>query len=73
MHKFSKDEFNTPLTENNYLTIQMHAKNFEQYITLLCNESGTSILNTNRKTGFLGLIICLRNIFPLSFQKLQPL
>lgn len=71
-NKFSKDEFNTPLIENNYLTMQMHAKNFEQYITSLCNETGTSILNTNRKTGFLRLIICLRNIFPW-FQKLKPL
>lgn len=29
-NKFSKDEFNTPLIEDNYLTMQMHAKNFEQ-------------------------------------------
>lgn len=52
--------------------MQIHAKNLEQYIISLCNETGTSILNTNRKTSFLGLIVCLRNIFSL-FQKLKLL
>lgn len=71
-NKYSKHEFNTPLTEDNYKTMQMHAKHFEQYITSLCDENNTSILKTNRKTGFLGLIICLKNIYPL-FQKLKIL
>lgn len=64
-NKFSRHNFNKPLTSENYTQLQIHAKNFENYINTLQDETGTPILKTNRKTGFLGLIICLRNIFPL--------
>lgn len=46
------------------------AQKMEQYINSLQDASGTPILETNRKTGFLGLIIALQNIFPL-FQILK--
>lgn len=48
----------------------MHADKFERYINSLCDADGMPILNTN--TGFLGIIICLRNMFPL-FKKLKTL
>lgn len=34
-------------------------------IATLKTSSGILILNSKRKTGFLGLIICLRNVFQL--------
>lgn len=71
-NKFSKEEFNCPLTDNNYSRLKMHAENFEKYIVNLTNAKETPILKTQRKTGFLGIIICLRNIFPL-FEKLKSL
>lgn len=38
----------------------------------MTDSTGKPILNTQRKTGFLGMIVCLRNIFPL-FQKFKSL
>lgn len=45
--------------------MQTNARQFEKYIFDLKDESGIPILSTGRKTGFLGFIICLRNIFEL--------
>ncbi|EZA62073.1 THAP domain-containing protein [Ooceraea biroi] len=71
-NEFSKQEFNCPLNDSNYLRLKMYAENFEQYITKLTDKKGTAILKTQRKTDFLGIIVCLRNIFPL-FEKLKSL
>jgi len=71
-NKFSKQEFNCPLTDNNYSRLKMHAENFEKYIVKLTDVKRTPVLNTQRKTGFLGMIVCLRNIFPL-FKKFKSL
>ncbi|KAL1510058.1 hypothetical protein ABEB36_004713 [Hypothenemus hampei] len=69
-NRFSKRQFDTPLTKDNYYTLKQHAHNFITYIKNLKDVNGTPMLRTNRKTGFLGLIICLSNMFPL-FEQLQ--
>lgn len=69
-NKFSKGEFNTPLTDDTYSKMKEHALKFENYIITLCNDKGTPLINSQRKTGFIGMIIALRNIFPL-YDKLK--
>lgn len=71
-NRFSKEEFYCPLTDSSYSRLKMHAKNFEQYIVNLTDNEETPILKTQRKTGFLDMIVCLRNIFPL-FEKFKSL
>ncbi|KYM99626.1 hypothetical protein ALC62_09628 [Cyphomyrmex costatus] len=61
-NKFSRHKFNTPLTSENYAQQQTHAKYFEEYINTLQDANGIPILQSGKKTGFLGLIVCLRNI-----------
>jgi hypothetical protein len=70
-NRFSKRKFDTPLTEDNYLILKEYADNFITYIESLKCADGKSILKSNRKTGFLGLIICLKNMFKL-FDALKP-
>lgn len=62
-NRFSKGEYNTALTESNYSQLQEHAKQFENYINTLYDNTGTPILKSGRKTGFLGMIIGLRICF----------
>jgi len=71
-NKFSKHKFNTALTELNYSELKTYAAKFENYITTLCDAKGTPILQSNRKIGFLGMIIGLRNMFFL-FDELKDL
>jgi DNA transposase THAP9 len=71
-NRFSKQEFNCPLMDSNYSRLKIHAKIFEKYIVNLTDDKGKPILKTQRKTGFLGIIVCLRNIFPL-FDKFKSL
>lgn len=40
-------------------------EDIEQYITELKFEDGTPVIISKRKTGFLGFIICLNNMFSL--------
>lgn len=69
-NKFSKRNFDSPLTEENYHRMKGYYNNFISYIKMLKDANSTAILKSNRKTVFLGIIICLTNIFPL-FNKLQ--
>lgn len=71
-NKFSKEEYNCPLTDETYPRLKYHADRFIKYIENLTDKFGTCILKTKRKTGFLGMIMCLTNIFPL-FEKLKTL
>lgn len=65
-NKFSKKNiYNIPIEEHSIYNLRKKAKEFEDYIYGLKDITGTPILQTNRKTGFLGFIICLRNIFAL--------
>lgn len=61
---FQKKNCNIPLNANNYLLLEQYSKDFCQYIeTLLIDDK--NILHSGRKTGFLGLVICLKNMFLL--------
>lgn len=42
-NKFPYQKFNTLLPSENYAQLQIYAKNFEEYINTLQNESGTAI------------------------------
>lgn len=45
--------------------LKAYTDEFEKYINSLYDSNGISILRTSHKTGFLGLIIYLRNMFTL--------
>lgn len=51
--------------EESYSFLKESAEVFIDYMINIKDSCGTPILQTNRKTGFLGLIICLTNIFEL--------
>lgn len=63
-NKYSKrNKFNIPIENSSFSFLYENAKQFELYIYIgLKDQFGTPILKSNRKTGFLVLIICLRNI-----------
>lgn len=70
-NKFSrKNKYNIPIEDSALQFLTDSAKEFENYIAQLKDDTGTLLLRSTRKTGFLGLIICLRNVFQL-FEKLQ--
>lgn len=52
--------------------MKQNAEHFERYITTLYDVNDNSILKSNRKTGFIGMIIGLRNMF-LLYDKLKTL
>ncbi|KYN06209.1 THAP domain-containing protein 9 [Cyphomyrmex costatus] len=62
---FSKDKYDQPLTEDSYAELKASTEEFEAYINSLCDKTGKPILTCARKTGFLGIIICIRNMFDL--------
>jgi len=63
-NKFSRHKFNTPLIFENYAQLHTHAKYFKEYINTLQTHD-IPILQSGRNTGFLELIVYLRNIFSL--------
>lgn len=60
-----KKKCNMPLTNENYNELKNYAGIIIEYIKQLQYSPNDSILKSNRKTGFLGFIICLTNIFDL--------
>lgn len=54
-----------PLTNKNYNELKNYVGIIIKYIKQLQYSSNNSILKSNRKTGFLGFIICLINTFDL--------
>lgn len=62
---FKKKKYNMPLTSKNYNKLKNYAGNIIEYIKQLQDSTNKSILQSNRKTGFLGFIICLTNMFDL--------
>lgn len=69
-NRFSSGEYDCPLTDETFTKLQYHAQQFEEYLATMTDKHGLNILMSLRKTGFLGMIVCLRNIFPL-FLKLK--
>ncbi|KYN15927.1 THAP domain-containing protein 9 [Trachymyrmex cornetzi] len=57
--------YKVPVTDENYDELKAHADNIIQYISDLKTVQNLPILKSNRKVGFLGFIICLKNIFEL--------
>lgn len=69
-NRFAKGTLNIPLNDENLEKLQNAANNFETYINNLYTVDKKKIVQSSRKTGFIGLIICLRNMFPL-FEQLK--
>jgi len=69
--KFSKlKKHSVPLTDDNFNKLKDYADTLENYILQLKDNNNKSILLGNRKIGFLGFIVCLRNMFDL-FKELK--
>lgn len=71
-NRYANGAYSCPLTRSNYDTLKSYAVDFQNYICSIQDETGTRILETCRKTGFLGLLINLENMFSL-FDILEPL
>lgn len=54
-----------PLSDSTFTELKQYAENIIEYIKNIEDCEHQSILKSNRKTGFIGLIICLQNIFEL--------
>lgn len=54
-----------PLSDSIIIELKQYAENIIEYIKSIEDCKHRSILISNRKTGFLGFIICLQNIFEL--------
>lgn len=60
-----RNKFNIPLDDANHNFIFNNASNFINYIKCLKDPFGNLLIKSMRKTGFLGFIINLTNLFPL--------
>lgn len=65
-----QEQIFSPLNEDNYKKLSDEAIRLIYYINQLKDTTGKCILQTQRKTGFLGTIINLTNIFEL-YRSLQ--
>jgi hypothetical protein len=64
-NKFSRDRFRVPLNEVNYRKIHTEVKRLITYIENLKDNTRTPILQSKRKTGFLGVILFFKKMFSL--------
>lgn len=60
-NKFAKYKYKKPLSDKNSTETFQYLEHIEHYIRNL-KLSGTSILKSNRKTGFLGFLICTKSL-----------
>jgi len=64
--QFSKRSYcKVALRDESYDSLKSHADKIIEYISNLKTVKNQSILESNRKTGFLGFVICLQNMFEL--------
>lgn len=75
-NKLGKDDYSIPINNNNINKIKMFLNAFKLYVenlrfqpTQQCPE-GEQILKRQRKTGFIGFIICLTNLLAL-YEQIQ--
>ena len=54
--------FKAPLSSANFSFVDTFLSHAEQYIMSLTDRTGTSILHTRRKTGFLGFLVCIKSV-----------
>jgi len=64
-NKLAKGDYYIPTNEKKIHILKMFLNEFKLYVECLKLESGEEILKSIRKTGFLGFIICLTNLFEL--------
>lgn len=64
--KFPKPKkYNMALSDETFHILQQYAEQIIEYIKNITDCERRSIIRSNRKTGFIGFIICLRNMFDL--------
>ena len=68
---FGKGDFCIPINEENFQSLKMKVPDFERYIFSLLDSGKIPILQSQRKTGFLGFIIGMRNMLSL-YMDLKP-
>lgn len=69
---FSNSSFGQKISMANIDAVTEHVNEFVTYIQGLTLDNGRKVLHSERKTGFLGFIICLQNaieLFKLLFKK----
>lgn len=52
-----------PITDQNKAELKNKAEELEKYLVTLKASNGTPLIQGIRRTGFLGFIMCLRNVF----------
>jgi hypothetical protein len=62
---FSKSKYNIAVNSINLIFLKESCDKAAEYISNLKDNNNQPILKSNRKTGFLGFIIAMRNIFCL--------
>lgn len=65
MNVFAKYKYKEPLSVKNYEIFKTKIEFLISYLKNILHNSGKLIIHTNRKTGFLGLIVCLTNLLNL--------
>jgi len=63
--KLSNTPFNGAITEGNVKRYEAFYEKFKIYVSQLKFEDGTLVINSKRKTGFIGLILGLKNALDL--------
>ncbi|KAK9696491.1 hypothetical protein QE152_g31863 [Popillia japonica] len=62
---FAKYQYNRPISEATYKSMKLQIREIINYIENVKLPSGQTILTSQKKTGFLGIIINLKNVFNL--------
>lgn len=63
--KYSKSPFNVALDERRYNKYKQFGMEFEKYIYSLRFEDGKTVVDSGRKTGFIGLVRGINNLLKL--------
>lgn len=63
--KYSKSPFNVALDEKSYNKYKQFGIEFENYIYSLRFEDGKTVVDSGRKTGFIGLVKAINNLLKL--------
>lgn len=65
MNIFAKYKFKEPLSIKNFELFKTKIEYLVEYFKHIKDSFGSFIIDTNRKTGFLGFIVCLTNLLNL--------
>lgn len=71
-NKFCKTESQKCISKDNFTEITNKIHNYIKYIVSLKNSDNIPILQTERKTGFLGLIVCLKSVIGICEEYIRP-